>query len=146
MEERCAEISATWASGDTRRFYSLIKSLGAHRPGVSEVIKESGGQVITSHFKRIDRWAEHFSAQFTVPPPSSAPSFDNRVDPWPIDDQPPTKDEIHSAIRSLRSHKSPGADGITSELFKFRGNVLLDHLIQLFRVIWEQRKVPSSCS
>jgi hypothetical protein len=52
---------------------------------------------------------------------------------------PPTFDELESAIKKLKNNKTPGADGITAELFKLGGTELKNRMFQLIS-IFEQMK------
>jgi len=64
---------------------------------------------------------------------------------WPtathLDDVPSTT-EIEHALRQTAFGKSPGIDGIPSEVLENGRPTLLDQLRKLFCVIWEQESVP----
>ncbi|KAI8778552.1 hypothetical protein BgiBS90_021202 [Biomphalaria glabrata] len=48
-------------------------------------------------------------------------------------DDPPTFEEVETAIHKLKKHKAPGSDGLPAEIFK----------IDLFSVCWEKCVVPN---
>ncbi|KAI8772934.1 hypothetical protein BgiMline_015463 [Biomphalaria glabrata] len=39
-------------------------------------------------------------------------------------DDPPTSEEIETAISKLKKHKAPGSDGVPAEIFKMGGVTL----------------------
>jgi hypothetical protein len=48
------------------------------------------------------------------------------------EDIPLSKEEIEKELRSLKNRKSPGPNGISNEMLKYRGAELTLHLTQLF--------------
>ena len=57
-------------------------------------------------------------------------------------DAQPTFPETKQAIKALKNNKSPGPDGLPSELFKEGGYVLHQRLHNLILSIWTLEKVP----
>ena len=51
----------------------------------------------------------------------------------------PSKDEIRSALQSLKRGKSPGGDEVTGELLKLGGEKVVQSLTHLAGHIWESR-------
>ena len=54
---------------------------------------------------------------------------------------PPNLEEVNDSIKHLNA-KSLGIDGIPPEVFKHGGTLLVQKLLELFSVIWEQGSVP----
>ena len=59
-----------------------------------------------------------------------------------VNTNPPSRQEIISAITVLKNGKAPGLDNLNAELFKADPNLTADILLPLFTQIWEQEKVP----
>ena len=72
-----------------------------------------------------------------LPPviPPAQEDLDVRVDP-------PSRQEILNAIKSLKNNKAPGQDAIPVELLKVNPELASDVLQPLFIVIWEKEDLP----
>ncbi len=46
------------------------------------------------------------------------------------------------AIRKLKLGKAPGSDGITAEMLKYGGEIVVDWMVWICNLAWEQSKVP----
>ena len=51
-------------------------------------------------------------------------------------------EEIKTAIRQMKSGKSPGSDGIPAEIYQHGGEVVVSRLQDLFTSCWEQGILP----
>jgi hypothetical protein len=56
--------------------------------------------------------------------------------------EPPTLNEIKEAIKTQKSHKAPGKDGIPAELLKRGGESLMQTLHRLICKIWNEEEMP----
>ncbi len=52
------------------------------------------------------------------------------------------RSEIMEAIRKLKLGKAPGSDGITAEKLKYGGEIVVDWMMWICSLVWEQNKVP----
>ncbi|KAK2573141.1 RNA-directed DNA polymerase from mobile element jockey [Acropora cervicornis] len=57
-------------------------------------------------------------------------------------DEPPSFDEVQTAVRKTNSHKAPGIDGLPAEVYKYGGDQLLEKLTSLFTLCWSKGEVP----
>ena len=46
---------------------------------------------------------------------------------------PPTVNEVKSAIYNMKSGKAPGADGVSAEMLKAGGDVITETLTEMFK-------------
>jgi len=56
----------------------------------------------------------------------------------------PSKNELETGLNMLKNGKAPGVDEIVSECLKKGGPCLLDQLLKLKNIIWEQEEIPES--
>ncbi len=54
--------------------------------------------------------------------------------------------EIMEAIRKLRVGNAPGSDGITPEMLKYGGEILVDWMVWICNLACKQSKVPEDWS
>nr|KAG5691042.1 hypothetical protein BaRGS_021253 [Batillaria attramentaria] len=76
------------------------------------------------------------------PPPPVPPDIPPAAQLLDISTNPPTKTEIIKAIKSLKSGKAAGPDGIPPEALKADIQTSTDMLHPLLRKIWESESVP----
>ena len=140
---RAHEMEVAFSCGNTRKLFQLIRATGPKRSVVSETIRDNNGSVIHSMSRRLERWAEHFSAQFNRPQSSDVEPLDLPEVSWPVPLQPPTEVEVRAVLLSLKRHKAPGSDNLPAELLR-EGDVVAAELCSLFRMVWEGERIPSS--
>ena len=67
------------------------------------------------------------------------------VNEYPVQDDmayPLTLEEIVAAIKSIKSGKTPGLDGIPSEIYRYGGTVLHAQLLKFYRICWTAKALP----
>ena len=90
-------------------------------------------------------WKEHFSNLL---------NRNAQVDPRAVDELeqhlvrhelalPPTFDEVEKALRSLKSGKASGPDGIPAEVIKAGGSQLTEQLFLLIQRFWTEKQIPA---
>ena len=132
---------------DARSLYQHVRELCEQRKITTTPLLSPNGEVVTDSQQKLRLWSQHYAAQLnTDPPPSNQdldsfaasgiPSADTRT-------EPPTRMEIMEAIKRLSGGKSPGPDGITSELMKAAAVPITSQLVTLCQRVWECETVPS---
>jgi hypothetical protein len=131
--------------GRTQDMYSGIrKALG---PAIRKTapLRASDGSVITDRSKQMDRLAEYYGELYSQDRTITEAARDVlEQQPVMTDlDDLPSREELCTAIDSLANGKSPGKDGIPSELLKVsKDTVFFQHLFELLCQCWEEGRVP----
>ena len=91
-----------------------------------------GEKLFTAKVEILTRWAEYFN------------SLLNRPQRQVLEDLelPPSLHEVTKTIRQTSSGKSPSADGIPAEIYKYSRERMKRKLTHLYKHIWEQGSVP----
>ena len=94
------------------------------------------GRLLTTEAEKDARWAEHFSEVLNRPPPTNEAEVQDPDTDLDVSTAPPEKEEIMTAIRSLKNGKAPGQDSLNAELFKAEPEFASQILQPLFAAIW----------
>ena len=55
-----------------------------------------------------------------------------------------TEEEVERAIKRMKRHKAQGVDGITSDIIKLGGPIVLTYLTNIFSNILKTKQIPDS--
>ena len=144
----CEEMQAASDQGNMKDYYSLLKvALGPNIVKASALRSKEGHPIIDRSLQ-MDRWVEHYSELYSredlVRPKDELgqllPAFPEMIEL----DVPPTQDELNNAVAHLSNGKSPGMDGIPSEVLKSGNQVMLPPLHRLLSRCWEEGSVPQN--
>ena len=110
IEEQCSTIEKGMETGDSKNAYSTLKSLTRTSQPRTAVINDQDGKLITDSKKVLKRWTEYCKGlyNYKIHPDTSLlqtnlPTTDGK------DSLPKLKEEIETAVWSLKLSKSPGA-------------------------------------
>lgn len=53
-----------------------------------------------------------------------------------------TREEVSKAITRLRGGKAPGVDGISAEMLKYGGDAVVEWMLLICSLAWDQGVVP----
>lgn len=136
------EAEAAARVNNMKRVYEITRTLSGKSFNTNQPVKDKTGRIITSEEEQRRRWVEHFEEVLNRPPPQIVPDIPLAEEPLNISIDPPTKAEIIKAIKSLKTGKAPGPDGIPPEALKANTATTAEMLHPLLAKIWEQEKVP----
>ena len=88
-------------------------------------VKDKQGNLLTSEQEQNQRWVEHFSKVLNRPDPKNPPDIAPSSD-LDINTDPPTREEIIRAVKTLKNNKAPGQDAFKAELFKMNPELVAD--------------------
>ena len=145
LEERAEEAEKAVARGDLNTVYKITKELCGQSKQPPPV-KDKKGKIITTEKEQAARWVEHFKDILNRPEPTVIFEGAPQKDDLKICTDPPSKEEITKAIKSMKPGKAAGIDGIQAELLKADMGTATEELHSLFIDIWEENKIPADWS
>ncbi len=123
----------------------MLKSVCRRPAGVGELLLELDGSVIPDQARKLYRWEEHFKALLNhAAPPSTA--FSLLDTPTSETADPPTLEEVCTAIQQLRNNRTTGDDGILAEVYKTCLDYLGPWLHRVITKVWLCEAVPNNWS
>ncbi len=117
----------------------MLKGVSRRPAGMGEMLLERDGSVIPDQARMLCRWEEHFKELLNhAAPPNTAfsPLPPCAAEAYPCDVDPPTLDEVCTAIRQLRNNRAPGEDGIPAEVYKTCLDSLGPRLHRTITKVW----------
>ncbi len=130
-----------WQRVDTRKLYQLVKQTCRDKTPSDTTLFKPSGEVTTSLGEQLKRWEEFFTEHLNHEPPlvsGDAPSASNPAPPYDCNVAVPTIGDLHSVVKRLKNHKSPGEDGIPLELLKGCSETLIPWLHRVISILWEK--------
>ena len=127
---------------DMKRLYEITRTLSGKDMAPSRPVKDKNGETITDEAKERARWAEHFQEILNRPPPQVPPDIPPAGNQLEVNANPPTKAEVSKAIKSLKSGKAAGPDGIPPEALKADVQTSTEMIHPLLMKIWEREQIP----
>jgi len=100
------------------------------------------GRLLTTEREQKAHWAEHFKDVLNRPPPTVEADIQEAETNLDVNTDPPNKQEIIAAIKTLKNNKAPDQDSLNAELFKADPELSARILQPLFTAVWEQERVP----
>ena len=144
-DSQMRQVEQLSGRNETRKFYQNIKRLKEGYAPPTTFCNDANGNLLVNDEDVLNRWLEYFSGLLG----KLIPSANRTTIPFMLDSldaqetPPPSITEIKAAIQKLKRNKSPGSDGIPAELIKSAGDSFVEHLHQLFQMIWSTLVMPS---
>lgn len=143
-QARAREIQRYADANEMNHFYDAVKQVTGPTDRSLTPVKSTEGVLLQNKEEILERWAQHFRELLNTRRPCNMDVL-NELPVLPVEhamELPPTERETLEALNSLKSNKSPGPDGIPSELLKCPE--LRDEIYAIILEIWERETVPSS--
>jgi hypothetical protein len=144
IEIQCEEAEKGLKLGNTRQAYGLIKMLGKKFVPRLNVIRNKEGTILHSKEEVKQRWTQYCSSLYKDPGGGDTMVKElEEITPLNNDDpQDILYCEIREAIHTLKKNKSPGSDGITSEMLQAGGEQLAHEIHKLCNKAWHESTIP----
>ena len=139
------EIQGYADENDTHSFYNAVKSAYGPITCTTAPVRSADGATLHKDLDGITcRWAEHFS---TLLNGGLAPEYEF------IDNIPqrevkreletlPNIREVEDCINTMKNRKSPGADGLPAEVYKYGGAQIVQILHESICAVWSSEETP----
>ena len=143
IDDQCDEIEHSIATNNTKKAYQLVKTITKQQHVKVNNIQEKDWKCLTEVEDTTKRWTEYCPELYT---------FQNKGDKSVLICQEPTEEgefpilrqEVESAIKTLKCGKAAGVDNVPAELITHGGQPLVDVLHAICNTIWETGKWPST--
>lgn len=142
---KAEEIQGYADRSESRNFFQAVRETYGPRSNATHPLRASQDNTLLKDEEAIlDRWKEHFEQLLNRPSQATEDLVrnlpQNSVQEWM--DEPPTANEVVTAIRAMRTNKASGSDGVPAELLQEGEAHLLNHIHRLFLCIWSTRIIP----
>ena len=121
--------------------YDITRTLSGKYSSPSRTVKDKSGNLLSSEGDQRARRAEHFKETLNRPAPQTPPTTSPPTELLGINTNPPSRIEISRAIKSLKTGKAAGPDGIPPEALKANTQTSTEMLYPLLNKVWEQEQV-----
>ena len=139
------DVESHFNANDLRPAYRALKKLRSKSPSQVSAIRTADGSLVSDMDGQRARWAEYFEQLYMVDPPSRQLTTTGletlEADP-PIDETPPSLDEVREAVARLRGGKAPGVCNISAELLKAGGEAMIHGLHAVLTAVWQSGTIP----
>ena len=142
VENMAGEAEQAAARGDMGTVYKITKQLSGSYNNCSTPVKDKNGNTLSTEREQAARWVQHFKEVLNHPDPSEPANPTPPDDVLDIDTNPPTEEEVRSAINAMKNSKASGIDCIHAEMLKADADVATALLTDLFSTIWDKDKIP----
>jgi hypothetical protein len=147
MDKLAEEAEEAANKGEQGKVYKITKTICGKCRGTTDApIADKKGRLLTTEEEQDARWAEHFNEVLNRPSPTTEPDIQEAETELDVNIEPPTREEIIAAIKSLKNRKAPGQDNLNAELLKADPELAAQILQPLFASVWEEKKIPDDWS
>lgn len=112
-QEKLDQLEDNRRTNNIRDFHQETQRIRTGFVPKSDIVYDKEGQPICAIPKIIKRWEEYFQNLLNTEPPEIE---ETNIYTAELECHPPSRQEILFAIKRLKNNKSPGSDGIPSEL------------------------------
>ena len=148
INAQCDNIEKYYGEFKIREAYQLVRGLNRKWQPKLSIIRDKNGKTLMGKEEINARWTEYCSELYSETDIIGAEDYIKeleRIAPPPHDDVGDNilRHEVETAIQKLKRNKSPGEDGITAEMVKAGGDVLVQEIHSLCKQAWEEGRVPN---
>ena len=144
VDERDGERLSRYFRENKKLYWSEVNRKRKTREQMNMKVKNSEGILVTDAVEVKKRWSEYFESLLNVDDGRRVQvsgAQRERVNENYVMEV--SLDDVRKAVKRLKKGKSPGVDGITSEMLIYGGECVLEWLLRVCRVCVSEEKVPN---
>ena len=104
-------------------------------------MRKESGEITADREEILKICANFYKSLYTQTVPTPESTMKSSPDTEEI---PEFTEEVERAIKRMKRHKAQGVDGITSDIVKLGGPIVLTYLINIFNNILKTKQIPDS--
>ena len=138
LTEQCQVNEQLDAAHKSNLMHSHIKLVTGRKRGnnTTTCIEDKNGDIIMEKDEILSRWSEYIGELYNNDNRGDMPDIATKVE------SPITRREVEHALWRMPEKKSPGPDGITTEMLVAAGEVVIVELTELSNMIHNQGSFP----
>ena len=105
-------------------------------------MRKESGEITTNREEILKICANFYKSLYTQTVPTPESTMKSSPDTEEIPEF--TEEEVERAIKRMKRHKAQGVDGITSDIIKLGGPMVLTYLTNIFNNILKTKQIPDS--
>ena len=105
-------------------------------------MRKESGEITTNREEILKICANFYKSLYTQTVPTPESTMKSSPDTEEIPEF--TEEEVERAIKRMKRHKAQGVDGITSDIIKLGGSMVLTYLTNIFNNILKTKQIPDS--
>ncbi len=149
VDEDCGrKLSAEYVENKKLFWREVRKEMGGRKSEACRM-RRSDGVIVRRNEEIREVWKSHFEKVMNEGMGGRAEVTTMGIkihEEWPHAQGILERSEIVEAIRKLKLGKVPGPDGITVEMLKYGGELVIDWMVWICNLAWEQSRVPEAWS
>lgn len=149
IDKQCCEMEKYAGQHKTREAYKMVKNITRRWQPRQLAIKDKEGKILMEKEKVRNRWTEYCRELYEDKDKTDGELRElvqelKEISPPPRNDEEEDilEAEVERAIKMLKNNKSPGVDGITSEMIKAGGHRLMKEIHGMCNQIWRGESTP----
>ena len=105
-------------------------------------MRKESGEITTDREEILNICANFYKPLYTQTVPTPESTMESSPDTEEIPEF--TEEEVERAIKRMKRHKAQGVDGVTSDIIKLGGPMVLTYLTNIFNNILKTKQIPDS--
>ena len=124
-----------------RKMFAMAKQLGKEKKDIvgGFFVKGGNGEIMTTERDIRERWRDYFSELLNVENESQMEEGERVEGPL----QEITVEEVELALRAMKPNKAPGPSGLTTDILKSAGGVVLEQLTKVLKKVMTTEQPPN---
>jgi hypothetical protein len=136
LNEQCSKIENKLSVNTKYAHKNIDEITGKSRCTSSGCIKSKSGAILMEKSDILNRWSEYIAELFDDNR-ASKPNIKKNIEGPSI-----MKDEVRQAIKSMKTNKATGPDGISIEMIQSLDELGLDVMTKLINKIYDTGEIP----